>query len=203
MKLTEKLKQQELDAVKDLTQPPSALLSNLGREAVLTKLDPLRHSLFTLLALAHNELPDSFLLPDSILWKFSALTSLDLSGNRLSHLPDEISGLKQLAQLDLSANRMTQFPSAVLDLTSLESLNLKSNNIALIPITFTQLTALQTFSIDRVRNVPEEILAQGVRALREYFFDILAEGSVRSFRMKLMFVGKAAAGKVHLFIPSF
>ncbi len=57
------------------------------------------------------------------------LERLDLSGNRLSHLPTAILNLTRLASLDLSNNRIKQLPhgSAFNNLNALVSLNLGLN----------------------------------------------------------------------------
>ena len=104
-----------------------------------------------------------------------------------------------LTELDLSSNRITHFPSSILSLPSLTSLNLNQNLITLIPLALTQLKALSILQIDpvrNIRNVPQEILLRGTQALREYFLDISEGGAEASYRMKIMFVGRAAAGKV-------
>ena len=57
------------------------------------------------------------------------LRRLDLSGNRLTHLPTALLGLTQLAELDLSDNRIKQLPhgSAFNGLNRLVRLDLALN----------------------------------------------------------------------------
>jgi Leucine-rich repeat (LRR) protein len=59
-------------------------------------------------------------VPDWIA-NLTALTRLDLGGNRLTELPDWVGNLTSLAQLNLSFNDLTELPDWVGNLTALEA----------------------------------------------------------------------------------
>ena len=57
-----------------------------------------------------------------LLSQLERLTDLDLSFNKLTNLPSEISKLTNLANLDLSNNKLTSIPSEISKLTNLTQL---------------------------------------------------------------------------------
>ncbi|KAI9136798.1 hypothetical protein BKA69DRAFT_1042262 [Paraphysoderma sedebokerense] len=59
----------------------------------------------------------------------SHITSLDLSRNKLTDLPPELSLLTNLRHLNLSSNQFTYIPNVVFTFTSLQSLLLYQNNL--------------------------------------------------------------------------
>ncbi len=89
------------------------------------------------------------------------LQSLDLSYNELTELPEAIAGLTQLQSLDLSSNQMTEVPEEIAGLTQLQSLDLSSNQMTEVPEEIAGLTQLQTLDLSRNRltELPEEIAA--------------------------------------------
>jgi len=99
-------------------------------------------------------------------------------------------------KLDVSFCSLPEFPEPILAMTSLTSLHIRSHSFNVLPATITRLSNLVDFKIGKVMNIPEEITSQGAEAIKSYFEDLLAEGSAPSYQMKLMFVGKAAVGKV-------
>ncbi len=79
--------------------------------------------------------------------KLSA-TKLDLSNNKLTHIPDNIQNLTSLTHLDLSQNYLTDFPGNILQLTQLVSLDFYNNAIQEIPL---GVCALSQYTI-RIEN---------------------------------------------------
>ncbi|XP_017087393.2 leucine-rich repeat-containing protein 20 isoform X3 [Drosophila bipectinata] len=61
--------------------------------------------------------------------KFSAITDLNLSENKLTRLPDEFASLSALARLNISHNSFIVLPQVVWKLPSLTSLDAKNNAI--------------------------------------------------------------------------
>jgi len=61
---------------------------------------------------------------------FGSITSLNLSSNRISSLPNEIVQCSQLRSVDLSVNSFVNFPSILLDIDSITDINNKNNFIA-------------------------------------------------------------------------
>merc|ERR1712072_1260734 len=62
------------------------------------------------------------------------ITELNLSHNRLSTLPDEISECNQLEKVDISHNSFISIPQAVFSLPALTTLNARKNFIADIDV---------------------------------------------------------------------
>merc|ERR1712062_11158 len=78
--------------------------------------------------LAHNKI--SKITPQFGGACFLNLTSLNVSTNRLSTLPAELSQCKQLQSVDISANNFVEIPSVILQLESVTDINAKTNYIA-------------------------------------------------------------------------
>ena len=57
------------------------------------------------------------------------LTGLDLSHNRLSTLPDDLSNLTLLVDFNLSSNLFQLVPPVLMQMTSLKRIDLSSNKI--------------------------------------------------------------------------
>uniref|UniRef100_A0A8D9A002 Leucine-rich repeat-containing protein 58 n=2 Tax=Cacopsylla melanoneura TaxID=428564 RepID=A0A8D9A002_9HEMI len=129
------------------------------------------------LLLYHNNI-SSFPLNGS---KFTNLRLIDLSNNRLTHLPQEItsfplttliarnnlltvqslpkdmSGLKNLKVLNLSGNELTKFPMQILDIHSLKYLYLGNNLLDEIPREINKLCKLHVLSLggNVLTEIPE------------------------------------------------
>jgi GTPase SAR1 family protein len=85
------------------------------------------------------------------------LTSLDLSSNQLTALPDWLGQLTQLTNLNLSSNKLTTLPPSLGQLTQLTSLNLSTNQLTTLPSSLRQLTQLTylNLSINQLTVLPE------------------------------------------------
>src|SRR5215469_6824491 len=59
----------------------------------------------------------------------TALTTLELQGNRLTTLPEWLSSLAALATLDLSRNLLARLPDTVGGITTLRTLDLSGNQL--------------------------------------------------------------------------
>ncbi|AKB50640.1 hypothetical protein MSBRW_1387 [Methanosarcina barkeri str. Wiesmoor] len=87
------------------------------------------------------------------------LTMLDLSENTLTILPQEIGELKNLKTLDLSGNQLIQLPSEIGRLKNLTILNLYDNQLTQLPPEIKELknlTALTLFN-NKLTQIPPEI----------------------------------------------
>lgn len=73
-------------------------------------------------------------IPPKFPAKFSLITELNLSHNRLSTLPDEISECTQLETVDISHNSFISIPQALFSLPALTKLNARKNFIADIDV---------------------------------------------------------------------
>jgi len=62
--------------------------------------------------------------------KFSLITELDVSQNRISNLPDELSNCKALETVNISGNSFVQLPPVLAEIPSLIKLVASKNFIA-------------------------------------------------------------------------
>ncbi|ODN04925.1 Leucine-rich repeat-containing protein 57 [Orchesella cincta] len=80
-----------------------------------------------------------------------------LSKAKLNEFPEELGGItKTLRNIDLSENRISAIPQNISTFVNLKNLNLNSNQIEAIPFEIGQLTKLETLSLanNRINDVP-------------------------------------------------
>ncbi|KAI8141949.1 hypothetical protein BJV82DRAFT_616549 [Fennellomyces sp. T-0311] len=107
---------------------------------------------------------DSLLPPLALLLqpqaRFQDLVELDISRNRLTHLPFNLSILKHLKILNASSNMLTTIPPVLYNLSQLEILVLSQNRLECIPAEMAvQLPNLKTLRIaaNRIRQIDTNI----------------------------------------------
>ncbi|KAL6063108.1 transforming growth factor beta activator LRRC32, variant 2 [Balamuthia mandrillaris] len=83
----------------------------------------------------------------NILTKFSNITILDYSHNRLEEVPAEIRYLTELQCLNVSFNRLVYLPDDIGTLAALVHLDVSHNALSDLPNTITSLTNLQTLRL--------------------------------------------------------
>ncbi|XP_051838492.1 leucine-rich repeat-containing protein 20 isoform X2 [Antechinus flavipes] len=83
------------------------------------------------IVLANNELQA---LTGKFMSTFSQLQELNLEGNALRRLPDEISTLQHLKAINLARNQFQDFPEKLTALQALETINLEKNGIVDVPV---------------------------------------------------------------------
>jgi len=91
----------------------------------------MRHTVLEQCNLSTNVLTK---IPPKFAVKFSHITELNLSNNRISKLPDELSDLSKLLRLDISFNSFMSIPWAVFDLPKLITLLANNNSILEVEI---------------------------------------------------------------------
>ncbi|WP_334971728.1 COR domain-containing protein [Nostoc sp.] len=150
----------------------------------------------TTLNLSFNQLTT---LPEAIT-RLEKLTFLDLSRNHLTALPEAITRLEKLTFLDLSFNHLTPLPEAITRLQQLTYLNLSYNQLTTLPEAIARLEKLTSLYLtgNTIEKPPPEIVEQGIKAIRDYFRQLKAEGIDYLYEAKLLIVGEAAAGKTTL-----
>ncbi|XP_062436070.1 leucine-rich repeat-containing protein 20 isoform X1 [Rhea pennata] len=79
------------------------------------------------ITLANNELKA---LTSRFMTTFSQLRELDLEGNLLHRLPEEVRSLPHLRAINLSRNRFRRFPEPLAAVSTLETIELEENEIA-------------------------------------------------------------------------
>lgn len=113
---------------------------------------------------------------DERLFQLTNLSSLDVSGNRMSNLPPGLGALKKLKSLDLSHNKFPTLPADVGQLSKLTTLKLHGTAISTLPTTLESLTVLRVLKLDGapLTYVPAALLslpalsAASKRALEHY-----------------------------------
>lgn len=101
------------------------------------------------LKLAHNQLQGELA---TVIGRLAKLESLDLRGNKLTNLPEEIAGMSSLKNLDVSENAFTSLPFEIFSKLPLKVLNAQKNKLegTLIPASVQRWESLQ--SLDIVNN---------------------------------------------------
>ena len=69
-------------------------------------------------------------IPPKLPTNFSLIKVLDLSKNRISSLPTEMSNLTMLETLDISSNSFDSLPPVIADIPSIKVINAKRNSIS-------------------------------------------------------------------------
>uniref|UniRef100_A0A8C4UCS9 Leucine rich repeat containing 20 n=1 Tax=Falco tinnunculus TaxID=100819 RepID=A0A8C4UCS9_FALTI len=83
------------------------------------------------ISLANNELKS---LTSRFVTTFNQLRELNLAGNYLHRLPEEITSLLHLRAINLSRNRFRHFPEHLAAVTTLETIDLEENEITEVPV---------------------------------------------------------------------
>nr|XP_009500128.1 PREDICTED: leucine-rich repeat-containing protein 20 [Phalacrocorax carbo] len=78
------------------------------------------------ISLANNELKS---LTSRFVTTFNQLRELNLAGNYLHRLPEEVTSLLHLRAINLSRNRFRRFPEPLAAVTALETIDLEENEI--------------------------------------------------------------------------
>ncbi|CAI9575029.1 unnamed protein product, partial [Staurois parvus] len=89
-----------------------------------------------------------------------SLERLELAVNKdISHLPDQLSKLRQVTHLDLNMNQFSAIPTAVLDLPALEWLDMGSNKLSDLPKEIDKMKTLHTLWLQRnkISELPDSI----------------------------------------------
>lgn len=129
-----------------------------------------------LLVLSNNEISDI-----SILQTLTNLTSLYLSNNKISDI-SALQTLTNLTSLNLRNNKIKTFPKELLDL-HLE-VEIKENYGSGLLL-----------KDNPIESPPLEVMAQGNKAIAQYFADLKAQGRGKLDEAKLIIVGEPNAGK--------
>ncbi|KAM4704143.1 leucine-rich repeat-containing protein 20 [Rhinophrynus dorsalis] len=97
------------------------------------------------ITLANNDLKG---LTSKFFTTFTQLQELNLEGNVLQHLPDEVGSLLHLKSINLSKNKFQAFPDKLLDIQTLENINLEDNQITDVPVEkFSSMTSLRCVNL--------------------------------------------------------
>lgn len=119
------------------------------------------------LDISHNKLHH---LPDAIN-KLKRLRVLRVTHNKLKTLPTSLNELSKLQELYLSSNRFSKVPLSICALPKLRVLSLTENNITALPKEFCELQkSLCTLELDAAKMVspPASVVAEGVEAIMQH-----------------------------------
>ncbi len=120
-----------------------AMPTNLSELDILEEMDASR------CIFLDSRIPDCFfnLLP---------LQRLNMSGNAIKAIPDDISALTNLRQLNLSRNEIKEIPECLFRISTLQSLDVSWNSLYLIPESIKSLKCLRQLDLsnNRIRQFP-------------------------------------------------
>ncbi|BDI19424.1 hypothetical protein ANSO36C_52260 [Nostoc cf. commune SO-36] len=182
------------EAITDLQQLTSL---NLSRNQLRTLPEAIANlQQLTSLNLSLNKLK---ILPETIA-NLQQLTSLGLSGNQLTTLPKAIPRLQQLTTLYLSRNKLTTLPEGFARLQQLTTLKLNLNKLTTLPEAIADLQQLNSLDLkdNPIEQPPPEIVAKGIKAIKDYFRQLKAQGTDYLYEAKLLIIGEGGAGKTTL-----
>ena len=155
----------------------------------------------TTLDLSDNQLTR---LPEAIA-QLSNLRELDLGNNQLTRLPEAIAQLSNLRVLDLSYNQLTTLPEAIAQLSHLSWLYLSNNQLTTLPEAIKQLSQLEKLDLrGNQLNIPAEILGSSWDSLGKpsqiltYYFSLATEEKQPLNEAKVLLVGQGTVGKTSL-----
>ncbi|XP_054238472.1 leucine-rich repeat-containing protein 20 isoform X2 [Indicator indicator] len=81
---------------------------------------------------------------------------LNLSGNYLHRLPEEVTSLLHLQAINLSRNRFRRFPEPLAAVTTLQTIDLEENEITEVPVEkLASMTALRSLNLQANPVSPE------------------------------------------------
>ncbi|XP_041671958.1 leucine-rich repeat-containing protein 20 isoform X1 [Cheilinus undulatus] len=84
-----------------------------------------------IITLADNEMKA---ISSKVFSTFTQLRELDLQGNVLTKLPDNVREMEHLTSINLANNRFSSFPDKLTEIATLERINLEGNTINEIPV---------------------------------------------------------------------
>jgi Leucine-rich repeat (LRR) protein len=105
-------------------------------------------------------------LPESVS-ELQKLEVLNLAGNRLRNMGEEMLALTNLRILDLSGNQLASVPPVVSQMVCLEALRLTKNLLHVLPTTLTFLTNLQELEVsgNPLLSPPINVIHRGTTAI--------------------------------------
>ncbi|MEH2082643.1 MAG: COR domain-containing protein [Nostoc sp.] len=180
-----------------ITRLPNLTGLNLGLNQLTTIPEAItRLQNLTGLNLSFNRL---MTIPE-VITRLQNLTELYLSGNRLMTIPEVITRLQNLTVLDLTNNQLTTLPETITHLQNLTALYLTNNQLTTLPEAITRLQnlTLLTLNDNPIEKPPPEIVAQDIKAIKNYFRQLEVEGTDYLYEAKLLIVGEGGAGKTTL-----
>jgi len=113
-------------------------------------------------------------IPPKLPTSFTLMTELDLSNNRISSLPNEMTSCNQLEQINISSNSFVSLPHVLLQIPSLAHINANKNFIADVSV-----DALETSSSLEQLNLEENPLSPNTHNMLSAITNIRITMSLR------------------------
>ncbi|XP_020832391.1 malignant fibrous histiocytoma-amplified sequence 1 [Phascolarctos cinereus] len=172
----------------------SLMLDSNGLQALPAQFSRLQQ--LRMLNLSSNRFED---FPGALL-PLASLEELYLSRNRLTAVPALVSGLSKLLTLWLDNNRIRYLPDSIVELTGLEELVLQGNQIAVLPDNFGQLSRVGLWKVkdNPLIQPPYEVCMKGIPYIAAYQKELAHSQPAVQPRLKLLLLGRKAAGKTSL-----
>ncbi|MDJ0836072.1 MAG: COR domain-containing protein [Acidobacteriota bacterium] len=134
------------------------------------------------------------------LTRLQNLTHLFLGSNQLKEIPEHLTRLQNLISLNLYNTQLEEIPEHLSRLQNLTHLWLNNNQLKEIPEHLFRLQNLTSLNVhdNPIQEPPPEIVNQGIEAIRNYYAQRKAQGTVRLYESRLLIVGEPGAGKTSL-----
>lgn len=99
-------------------------------------------------------------IPEEVFTLAENLRNLDLSKNKITRVPEDLSMFKFLKQLNLSTNMIQVLPESLANLKKLELLNVSFNSLASLPKSITTLSNLKQVYLNdnKFKVFPKELI---------------------------------------------
>jgi internalin A len=139
-------------------------------------------------------------IPEWLFDECHELAWLDLSGNRISNIPSNVSNSRRLHGILLAGNRIEAVPDSLFDLESIVTIDLANNRLTTLPKAFQNIGRLSFLDLSgNPLQIPPEILAQPTKpsAIWEYLARI-REDTRPLDEAKVLVVGEGSVGKTSL-----
>lgn len=145
--------------------------------------------------------------------QLTQLRVFSLPHNNVASLPPEIGNIKALTRLSVDVNKLREVPPEIGQLSELRGLGLGGNQLHKLPIELTKLGKLEWIYLhgnDDLR-IPRELLGPSWGEVRDdkaqprppreilaYYFETQSQGTRPLNEVRLVLVGRGAAGKTSL-----
>jgi len=149
----------------------------------------------------HESKITAVIIPKSITsWGSTVLTKLNISGNGIFDLPEELYKFTSLTHLDLSRNCIFSLSHKLGNLTKLKYFNIEFNLIKELPYTIEKLEQINEFDCKKnpITTPPSAVWSRGIVSVRNFFRDMRESGIEINIDLRVLVLGLSEAGKTSL-----
>ena len=133
-----------------------------------------------------------------LIFNLPNLVTLIVAKNRINEFPVEIFNSPKLETISLRQNLIHKLPTEIINNENIRNIFLENNSITILPRCFVENVKLNTIDliINPLATPPIEIVAQGIRAVRNYFQSIDEFKEIyKIYEAKILMVGEGFVGK--------